>query len=107
LGPQNLQLTRKATSYRGFLFSLVGTVGKDMGLTFIDMPSRSSAFSRAVSRNGGIDFLKIFCAIAIVFFHVLPDLGLSGELGPDRFYTIVFGSWGVYASAISLTRPCG
>jgi hypothetical protein len=68
-----------------------------MGLTFIDMPSRSSAFSRAVSRNGGIDFLKIFCAIAIVFFHVLPDLGLSGELGPDRFYTIVFGSWGVYA----------
>jgi hypothetical protein len=68
-----------------------------MGLNGFAIQTRSSAFSRIDSRNGGIDLLKMFCAILIVFFHVLPDLGVPGALGPDRLYAILFGSWGVYA----------
>jgi surface polysaccharide O-acyltransferase-like enzyme len=67
-----------------------------LGLSDFCFPRRVNPSFRSETRNSGIDLLKVFAAILIVFFHVLPTIGFPYGLGPDRFYAILVGTWGAY-----------
>jgi surface polysaccharide O-acyltransferase-like enzyme len=47
-------------------------------------------------RDGGLDLLRLISAFLIVCFHICFDMGIPKEVGFNRVFEILIGSWGIW-----------